>query len=154
MNGMASWDEVFLDMCRAVARRSKDPSSKHGSVIVDARNRVCSVGFNGPPPRIPDNQVPFDVRPDKYKYVVHAEENAILFGLAGRGIDGLMGTRLYVTGRPCSGCVLRAVHAGVESIRFGGIVSVCTDDADWETAQRLARLGGLLLHPLDPKPIT
>ena len=33
-SGVPSWDEYFLDICRTASRRSKDPNTKLGAVIV------------------------------------------------------------------------------------------------------------------------
>ena len=41
------WDEYFMNIADEVAKRSKDPSSKNGCVIVDAKHRPVSFGYNG-----------------------------------------------------------------------------------------------------------
>jgi deoxycytidylate deaminase len=43
-----SWDEYFLALAEQISRRSPDPSTRHGCVLVDADNRVISTGYNGP----------------------------------------------------------------------------------------------------------
>jgi len=40
------WDEYFMGIADEVAKRSKDPSSQNGCVIVDARHRPVSFGYN------------------------------------------------------------------------------------------------------------
>lgn len=72
------------------------------------------MGFNGPPPNIIDSEVPWDLRPDKYNYIYHAEENAIDFAL--RRCPDLQGTHLYVSGHPCIKCVLKSIRWGIERI--------------------------------------
>ena len=37
-----SWDEYFIEIAKVTAKRSKDPSTKTGCVIVDANNRPIS----------------------------------------------------------------------------------------------------------------
>jgi dCMP deaminase len=135
-----SWTDIFLAQCRVIAARSKDPSTQHGALLADRHRRVVSQGFNGPPRRIPDHAVPWE-RPAKYAWVIHAEENAILFGLAARGIGGLEDCTLYVTGPPCSRCMLRVVHAGIGRVVYGDRGSACVDAEDWALARRIAELG-------------
>ena len=42
-----SWDEYFINIAEQVAKKSKDPSTKTGCVIVDSKNRPVSFGYNG-----------------------------------------------------------------------------------------------------------
>lgn len=109
------WSNVFLDMAFAIARRSKDPSTQCGAVLVDCNNVILSCGFNGPPPNIEDSQVPWDKRPDKYNFIIHAEENALLFALENHGHKVERST-LYVTHYPCSNCVLRLIRSKVGKV--------------------------------------
>jgi len=44
-----SWDDTWLAVADAVGRRSLCDRAKIGAVIVDPRNRVVAVGYNGPP---------------------------------------------------------------------------------------------------------
>lgn len=133
------WDAVFMRMAHALAARSKDPSSQFGAVIVGPGNRVLGVGFNGPPPQLVDDAVPWEERPAKYAFIVHAEENAILDALDKNAAERLVGSTLYVTGFPCPGCVLRAIRAGVELVVWdrAGRVAVCVDEAAKVTVARL-----------------
>ena len=71
------WDRRFIELALHVATWSKDPSSKVGAVIVDEHRRVVSVGFNGFPAGVSDEEVP---RERKLLRVVHAEMNACVFG--------------------------------------------------------------------------
>ena len=72
------WDMRFLEMAQLVASWSKDPSTKVGATIVDDDRRVISVGYNGFPKGVADNKRLED-RDEKYKMIVHAERNALLF---------------------------------------------------------------------------
>ena len=42
-----SWDAFFMALAQLSAQRSKDPSTQVGACIVDADNRVISIGYNG-----------------------------------------------------------------------------------------------------------
>ena len=72
------WDLRFLEMSQLVASWSKDPSTKVGAVIIDDDRRVISLGYNGFPKGVADDKR-LDDREEKYKIVVHAERNALLF---------------------------------------------------------------------------
>ena len=142
------WDEIFMEQARTIAERSKDPSTQHGAIIVDRRHRVVSEGFNGPPRTAPDAQVDWS-RPAKYAWVIHAEENAVLFGLSARGIDGLDGCVLYVTGQPCPGCMKLLAHVGIGEVRYGARGSACVDAEKWELSRRIARTCGVMLTQVE-----
>mgnify|MGYP003126501137 FL=1 len=75
---LKKWDLRFLEMSELVSSWSKDPSTKVGSVIVDNDRRVISLGYNGFPKGVADN-ARLNNREEKYKIVVHAERNALLF---------------------------------------------------------------------------
>jgi hypothetical protein len=42
-----SWNEYFIEIAKVTAKRSKDPSTQTGCVIVDKNNRPISFGYNG-----------------------------------------------------------------------------------------------------------
>lgn len=106
----AEWDRRMLALARHVAMWSKDPSTKVGAVITDARNRVLSLGYNGYPRGVPDVGL-FD-REHKYNRIVHAEMNALLFA----GVP-LQGAALYVWPMPpCSRCAGPIIQAGITRV--------------------------------------
>lgn len=137
-----SWDKYFLDMCDFVASKSKDRSTKIGSVIVGPDNEIRSTGFNGFCRGIDDKAIKeheqhwkgranFVNRPDpkvearyerpaKYVWTEHAERNAI-YNAARCGIQ-LKGCRIYVPGLPCADCARGIIQSG--------IVEVITRDSD------------------------
>lgn len=128
----AKWDLRFLNLCRFVACWSKDPSTKCGSVIVRDVNRIVSVGYNGYPRSVDDDET-LHVREEKYKRVVHAEANAII--MAQKALDGMT---LYVHPLlPCSNCASHIIQAGI--IR---VVSVVPSDpvlrSRWEESNSVA----------------
>ena len=59
------WEPYFLNIAEAVSKKSPDPNTKHGCVIVDAQNRVISTGYNGPVQGIPHDIIDW-TRPNKY----------------------------------------------------------------------------------------
>jgi dCMP deaminase len=136
-----SWDEYFIDFCKTIQKKSKDPSTKVGCVIVYPDHGICSTGFNGFPRgvlEIPEDYVPFngyvlgvlqkeyhskraenirqrtENRELKYKFVVHAEANAICNAAKqGHETDGCS---IYVPWLPCSRCAGLIVQAGIKEV--------------------------------------
>ena len=113
----ATWDNIFLDMALAIACRSKDPSTQAGAVVVGPDNVPVSHGFNGPPAGGDDSVIPW-VGPEKYPWIIHAEENAIRFGARSRGWVGLADCRIYTTCVPCSRCLLRVAAEGIRKVIY------------------------------------
>lgn len=141
---MSSRDEVYLEMCYSIARRSKDPSTKVGALISDPK-AIVSMGYNGPPRTVIDEDVPL-TRPEKYNWMIHAEHNAILFGLAARGSYMLQGCTLYTTGIPCKRCALIVVHVGIKRVVCGFQEIAMCDEEDQAVVKRLFLAGGVSLE--------
>lgn len=105
---MTKWDRRFLGLANLVATWSKDPSTGVGAVIVDAKNRIVSMGFNGFPRAVHDDEANLNDRDEKLRRTIHAEENALLF--AGRSVEGCT---IYVTHPPCARCAAKIIQAGI-----------------------------------------
>jgi dCMP deaminase len=140
------WHDYFMSIALEVARRSKDPNTQHGAVIVDDRHRLVSTGFNGGCRKIPDHVIDWS-RPNKYAFVIHAEENALWHA---QRLD-LEGCVLYVTGKPCSRCMLRIAHVGIGTVVYGDTPSTMVADDDWKLTLRIADLAGVRLFAYTPK---
>lgn len=102
---MTKWDARMMALVQLVASWSKDPSTQVGAAIVDPKNRVVSMGFNGFPRAVADTTVD---RAEKLRRTIHAEENALLF--AQRPVEGCT---LYVTHPPCAMCTAKIIQAGI-----------------------------------------
>ena len=72
-----SWDLRWMSVASLVATWSKDRSRKCGAVIVDSRNVLVSLGWNGFPRGVADSPDYRHERPEKYLWTEHAERNAI-----------------------------------------------------------------------------
>ena len=72
-----SWDEYFLEICRTVSRRSKDPHTKLGAVVVGPAHEIRATGYNSLVRGIRDDVPERLERPEKYLWMEHAERNAI-----------------------------------------------------------------------------
>ena len=100
--------------------RSKDPNTKVGACIVNKKNRIVGIGYNGFPYGCEDSVYPWENAKDlkfldtKYPYVVHAEANAIL----NSNITSLDGSTLYVSLFPCNDCAKLIIQSGIKHIIF------------------------------------
>lgn len=108
---MTDWHKRFLDLCEHIATWSKDPSTKLGSVIVDDKKRIVSVGYNGFPRGVFDFEERYDDRPTKYLFVAHAERNAL--DNAPMMVDNCT---LYVTLLPCNECAKSIIQKGITKV--------------------------------------
>lgn len=109
------WDARFLDLAQHVASWSKDPSRKIGAVAIGDKGQVLAQGYNGFPRGIEDSENRYNVREEKYKYVVHAEMNCI-YNASWNGVS-LNKSKFYVYGLPvCSECAKGLIQVGVKSI--------------------------------------
>lgn len=106
------WDRRFVDLARYVASWSKDPSTKTGAVIVDDYNRIVSVGYNGFPRGIRDDEERLSNRDVKLSLMVHCEINAIIFA-GGRALGGTLYTWPLAS---CDRCAAVVIQAGVRRI--------------------------------------
>lgn len=105
------WDQRFLELAKLVSTWSKDPSTKVGAVIADDR-RIISVGYNGFPEGVFDTPERYNNRDLKYKYMVHAERNALLF--ANTSVKGM--TLYTYPFMPCSECAGMVIQAGIKRV--------------------------------------
>lgn len=119
-----SFDEIFMDICHLVARRTTCPRRGVGAVIAKEKH-VLTTGYNGAPKGfphpledgcirdrlgIPSGELA-DVCP-----CLHAEQNAILqaalFGVS------VKDSALYCTTQPCTQCARMIVNAGIGKVVF------------------------------------
>ena len=103
-----SWDEYFINIAAEVAKRSKDPSSKNGCVIVDAKHRPVSFGYNGMIQGADESKMTLTERPMKYYFAIHSEMNALIFSH-----QDIAGCTLYNTFATCDNCLKYCLQAGI-----------------------------------------
>ena len=138
-----SWDSYFMAIVEEVSKKSKDPSSQVGAIIVEPKsNIIVSTGFNGFPRRVDQCQDIIEMnrdgkirctvdckdfeyretchlrkreeRPVKYFYYEHAERNAI-YNAARHGIK-VCGCRMYCLRMPCADCARAIIQVGITSL--------------------------------------
>lgn len=108
---MNKWDKRFLELADHISSWSKDNSTKVGCVIVRPDNTIASVGYNGFPRGVNDDESRYSDRNIKYMMVKHAEENAIF-----SSTESLTGFTAYVTHHPCSSCTGSLIQNGIKKI--------------------------------------
>lgn len=111
-----SWTDKFLGLSEYIASWSKDPSTKVGAVITSHNNEIVSIGYNGLPRKVQDTPDRLNNRDVKYKMIVHAERNALLF--AKRDLtDCVIYTWPF---GPCPVCAGMIIQSGINTVVFPG----------------------------------
>jgi len=107
-----TWDEVWMDTARVIARRSMDPRHKVGAVIVtDDNTQVLAVGYNG------DQKGGLNCvessEPGMSGFL-HAEVNALIkcdYNIHKPKI-------MYLTLSPCPMCAKAIVNGGIKQVVY------------------------------------
>jgi len=139
----------FLPVARAVASQSKDPRTKVGAVILGPHFEIRSTGWNGFPRHVNDTQDRWDTREIKYKYVCHAEANAITN--AARMGTSLEGCTLLVTELfPCQECAKLIIQSGITHLYVPDIDPDPTWEESFRVAAEMFEEAGVRLRFYDP----
>ena len=102
-----------IEMAHHVAKLSKDPSTKVGAVLFDEKRRIVSAGYNGFARGVADTDDRLSDRDVKYRLVLHAEKNAILFATG-----PTHGCTMVVTHPCCAQCAALIIQAGVAHVMW------------------------------------
>lgn len=135
-----SWDDVMMGMTHKIKERSIDAQTQCGCVITDRFHRILGIGYNGFPADIDDSSLP-NIRPDKYDFMLHAEENAVL-NCEHRPANGIT----YVTIKPCLHCLMILWQAGIREVVYDAPEAVMTSDE--ETKIKFDVMAWLMSHKL------
>jgi dCMP deaminase len=119
-NRSPSWDEIRMNMCVELSRRSTCWKKKTAAIIVH-QNRVISEGYNGTPK---GEKHCVDVGPrDRAEHrswskenEVHAEMNALVLSNSRGGIPA--GSVMYTVLSPCKDCAEGVLRAGISRVVF------------------------------------
>jgi dCMP deaminase len=140
------WDEYFMGVAHLSAMRSKDDSSQVGACIVNDKNRIVGIGYNGFPIGCSDDDLPWEKNEDflqsKYAYVVHAEPNAIL----NSSVD-LADSRMYVTLYPCNECAKLIIQSGIKEVIY--LDHKYPNDPIFEASRRLFEMAKIRVRKLE-----
>ncbi|MFH8080766.1 MAG: cytidine/deoxycytidylate deaminase family protein [Candidatus Aenigmatarchaeota archaeon] len=118
-----TWDEYFMEVCRAIAKRATCDRGRSGCVIAKD-NRILVTGYVGSPKGFPHCD---DVGHLLKKVIhedgststhcvrtVHAEQNAICQAAKlGVSIDG---ATLYCKMTPCRTCAMLIINCGIKRV--------------------------------------
>jgi dCMP deaminase len=136
-----TWDEYFMGIALITAKRSKDPSSQVGAVIVDTDHKVVSIGYNGMPRHIDDKDLSWNKNEgldNKYLYVCHAEFNAILNVRNGSSVKDCT---VYVTLFPCNECAKAMIQTGIKRVVY--LSDKYSDRIETQASKKLLTLAGI-----------
>lgn len=120
---MVTWLNYFMGLARHVSIKSKDPSTKVGAAAVGPAKNILETGYNGFPRGVEDRPERM-VRPEKYLWTGHAEENLVAHAARPR----LEGSTVFVTHFCCSRCCRMLINAGVKRIVVGDGTTSMPDD--------------------------
>lgn len=112
----------FIELAQVIAKKSKDPSTKVGAVIVDYENRILSTGYNGFVSKNNEKYMTFE-RPMKYHLTIHAEMNALLFAK-----QDLTGKIMYITHSPCPECLKHILQCRIRTVYYNELYSKFTQE--------------------------
>jgi len=162
-----SWDNFFIGVAELASKRSKDPNTRNGCCIIDPHtHNILSIGYNGLPRGLNDNG--FDVRmtdsislcpkeglhydywgkPQKYEFVVHAEENAMF-----NATVPLDGTILYLYSDkgyyPCSRCARGILQNGIKEVVLKTVINKDTKQYNWDYTKHMFGSVGIKIRILE-----
>jgi len=107
-----SWDEVWMNFAKIIAKRSYDQRYKVGAVVVTNDNtQVLSVGYNGNyagGPNETESQAPGE------SGMIHAEINSLLK----LDYNNPKIKVMYVTLSPCKMCAKSMINAGINEVVY------------------------------------
>lgn len=118
-----TWDEYFMEICQAAAKRSTCDRGRVGCVIV--RNKqMLATGYAGSPPGLPHcDEVGHQMKSVTHEdghvsqhcmRTTHAEQNAICQA-AKLGV-ALDGATLYCRMTPCATCAKSVISVGIKRV--------------------------------------
>jgi len=115
-----SWDEYFMEVCGAIAKRATCDRGRSGCVIA-RDNQILATGYVGAPSGLPHcDEVGHQMKKLIHEdgsitqhcvRTVHAEQNAICQA-ARRGVS-IQGATLYCRMTPCRTCAMMIINCGI-----------------------------------------
>lgn len=114
MNMRPSKIQTAMAVAEAVSCASHDTETQVGAVLIkNDTGAIIATGFNGFVRGAPDDKLP-TTRPEKYKYMQHAEQN-IIFNCAKHGIS-MDNCYVVCTLSPCVTCMRALWQSGVTHV--------------------------------------
>lgn len=109
------WDIHYLIGAQWACRKSKDPSTQTGAILVRPDHSLCSAGFNGFPRNMKDDPELYADREKKYSRTVHCEMNALLLSQDATHKGYTLYTWPFAS---CDRCAVHMIQAGVTRFVF------------------------------------
>ena len=107
-----SWDSIWMDMAKTIARRSHHPTFQVGAIVVSEDNtQVLSIGYNGSYRGGPNK--PISEKPG-CSGLIHAEINALLK----LDYNNPKKKKMYVTLSPCPDCARAIVNSNIDTVVY------------------------------------
>lgn len=107
-------NQNYMDIATTIAERSHDAETKVGAVLVNnISGAIVATGYNGFVRGANDSVLP-NTRPDKYEYILHAEQNLIA-NSARHGIS-MDNCSLVCTLSPCKLCMRMLLNCGITKV--------------------------------------
>ncbi|CAB4125206.1 Cytidine and deoxycytidylate deaminase domain containing protein [uncultured Caudovirales phage] len=108
--------ESYYQRALTISSNSPDEQTKVGALLIsNDSGAVIAEGFNGFVRGAPDSLLP-KIRPEKYEYMIHAEEN-LLCNTARHGIK-TDNCAIFCTLSPCKKCLRTLWQAGIKIVYF------------------------------------
>lgn len=118
-----TWDEYFMEVCHAIAKRATCDRGRSGCVIAKD-NQILVTGYVGAPVGLPHcDDVGHKIKKVTHEdgsvsehcvRTVHAEQNAICQA-AKRGIS-IDGATLFCKMTPCRTCAMLIINCGIKRV--------------------------------------
>lgn len=135
-----------MSLAHLSAMRSKDPNTQVGACIVNDKNRVVGIGYNGMPYGCSDDEYPWEREGEyhetKYAYVVHAELNAIL-----NSTGSLDNCSIFVSLFPCNECAKAIIQSGISEVVYES--DKYAEDTKVMASKRMLQSAGVDLRQVD-----
>ena len=114
------WENYFMELSILTSKKSKDEKTQTGACIIDNKNRIIGIGYNGFPRGVKDKKNRWsdendkDLINSKHSYVIHAEMNAIF----NSNLKDIENSTLYVTLFPCIECSKAIIQTGIKKVVY------------------------------------
>jgi dCMP deaminase len=103
-----------MDIAEIIAERSHDAETKVGALLINNESgAIIATGYNGFVRGADDSKLP-NTRPEKYEYILHAEQNLIA-NCARHGIS-MDNCSLICTLSPCKLCMRMLLNSGITKV--------------------------------------
>lgn len=103
--------DYLLGLAKVASRLSHDTQTQHGCILANDQHQVLAMGCNGfPRGGLNDASLP-SVRPDKYPWMIHSEQNALA-----NAQGNVEGSTAYITGKSCFSCMIHLWQNGVRKL--------------------------------------